>query len=111
MAAATSAPVPGPGPSPLKSTLHEKHIPAIAISYGVVKRPVPTSTVDLANECAVEVVEKLWKSWGSDGEEKVQLYTVNVPLVEEALSKERRKVCWTTIWRNQYGRLFAPTEK
>jgi tubulin--tyrosine ligase len=111
LAAATSAPVPGPGPSPFKSTLHAKHIPAIAVSYGVVSRPVPKRTIDLANEVAVEVVEKLWKTWGADGDDKVQVYTVNVPLVEAALEKDRRQVAWTTVWRNQYGRLFAPTEK
>ena len=83
--------------------------------------------MELANETAVEVVEKLWNDWGNDGtpnapwqyalggEEsegvhrmrgKVQLYNVNLALIEKYLEKENRKVVWTRIARNGYGSLF-----
>lgn len=39
-----------------------------------------------------------------DGE--VDLYSINIPLIEGLLSEEGLKVCSTSIWRNTYGRLF-----
>ena len=43
------------------------------------------------------------------GRRPVQVYSVNVPLIEEALTVEKRKVCWTKMWRNTYGQLFKVT--
>jgi hypothetical protein len=40
--------------------------PSIALSYGVVQRPVPANAITLANEAAVTVVERLWADWGVD---------------------------------------------
>jgi broad specificity polyphosphatase/5'/3'-nucleotidase SurE len=37
---------------------------------------------------------------------EVDLYNINIPLIEGILSPEGLKVCWTTIWRNSYTRLF-----
>jgi tubulin--tyrosine ligase len=107
----------------LSSTLSS--YPSIAISYGVVTRPVPPRCLELANETAVEVVQKLWEDWGNDGtpnapwqyalgsgdgghrmKGKVQLYNVNLALIEKSLEKENRKVVWTRIARNGYGSLF-----
>jgi broad specificity polyphosphatase/5'/3'-nucleotidase SurE len=39
-----------------------------------------------------------------DGE--VDLYSINIPLIEGLLTEEGLKICWTNIWRNYYGRLF-----
>lgn len=103
--------------------------PSIAISYGVVTRPVSAKVTHLANEAAIEVVARLWADWGIDGSEsapwkwaaegegestkqaekmrgKVQLYNVNLALVEDFLIKENRKTVWTKIARNGYGSLF-----
>jgi hypothetical protein len=107
----------------LSSTLSS--YPSIAISYGVVTRPVPPRCLELANETAVEVVQKLWEDWGNDGtpnapwqyalgssdgghrmKGKVQLYNVNLALIEKSLERENRKVVWTRIARNGYGSLF-----
>ncbi|KAH8084632.1 putative cytoplasm protein [Filobasidium floriforme] len=107
----------------LSSTLSS--YPSIAISYGVVTRPVLPRCLELANETAVEVVQKLWEDWGNDGtpnapwqyalgsgegghrmKGKVQLYNVNLALIEKSLEKENRKVVWTRIARNGYGSLF-----
>ena len=102
--------------------------PSIAISYGVVTRPVASRTIELATEAAVEVVQRLWADWGVDGTEvapwkyavgegeeqaqvhrmkgKVQLYNVNLALIDEFLERGKRKVVWTRIARNGYGSLF-----
>lgn len=113
LAGALSVPIPGPSPS--TSSLHTKHIPCIAVSYGVVARPVTPRTNSLAGEVATDVCRRLWEDWGWEGgsssSEKrlVQVYSVNVPLIEEALLPEKRKICWTRMWRNTYGQLFKPT--
>lgn len=91
--------------------------PSIALSYGVVTRPVPPSCIRLANEAAVEVCARLWADWGYDSghqrsldgsrmKGRVQLYAVNLLLVEEFLKRENRRVVWTRIARNGYGQLF-----
>jgi hypothetical protein len=107
-----SVPLPGPSSQP---SLHTDHLPAIAVSYGVIARPVPAEATRLAHEAAVEVCERLWNDWGleqsGDKKRKVQLYTVNIPLKEDVLVKESRRICWTTMWRNYYGQLFKPTKE
>jgi hypothetical protein len=88
-------------------------IPAIAVSYGVVKRPCPPRAVELAHDVSVDVCERLWRDWGYEDAEKtrpVQVYSVNVPLVEEDLEAGKRKVVWTTMWRSTYGQLFKTTK-
>ncbi|OCF36724.1 5'/3'-nucleotidase SurE [Kwoniella heveanensis CBS 569] len=118
LAGALSVPVPGPS-SPSSSSsavsLHEDHMPCIAVSYGVVTRPVSDKTQDLATEAAVEVCAKLFNDWGYDhdhvlGRHLVQIYSVNIPLVEDALVRAERKTCWTNMWRNTYGGLFKATK-
>jgi len=87
-------------------------MPSIAVSYGVVKRPVAESTLELAHDVAVDVCKRLFDDWGyedDDSKRPVQVYSVNVPLVPEALTPENRKTCFTHMYRNSYGRLFKPT--
>lgn len=65
----------------------------------------------------MQVVARLWADWGYDtGHQRsldgtrmrgrVQLYAVNLLLVEEFLKRENRRVVWTRIARNGYGQLF-----
>ncbi|EIW70773.1 hypothetical protein TREMEDRAFT_68211 [Tremella mesenterica DSM 1558] len=108
LAAALSVPLPGPSSGP---SLHIDHIPSIAISYGVVDRPIPPRAIELAHEAAVEVCKRLWDDWGYESlnpRRRVQVYSVNIPLVEDKLETINRKVCWATMWRNTYGGLFKP---
>jgi broad specificity polyphosphatase/5'/3'-nucleotidase SurE len=113
-ALASALAVPLPGPADGSPSLHTDHIPAIALSYGVIARPTPPPAVLLAHETAVGIVDRLWNDWGYESgpgssRRKIQVYTVNVPLKEEYLEKNNRKVCWTTMWRNSYGQLFKST--
>ncbi|WVQ72523.1 5'/3'-nucleotidase SurE [Cryptococcus sp. DSM 104548] len=111
LAASLSIPIPGPSSGP---SLHETHIPSIAVSYGVVTRPVSPRLLDLATETAVDVCQKLFDNWEEDegpgGKGLVPIYSVNVPLVEANLEEGARKVCFTDMWRNAYGGLFKITK-
>ncbi|WOO77066.1 putative tubulin--tyrosine ligase PBY1 [Vanrija pseudolonga] len=110
LAGALSVPI--PGPSLDVPSLHKEHMPCIAVSYGVVTRPVEDKTLELATDVAVDVCKALFDDWGHEGGDDrnpIQLYSVNIPLVESAITKENRKVCFTTMWRNTYGRLFKQT--
>ncbi|EPQ60800.1 sure-like protein [Gloeophyllum trabeum ATCC 11539] len=86
------------------------HIRSIAVSYGTVNRPTPTSYFDPAHRLAGRIISHLWDTWGKDegglrnGE--VDLYNINIPMIEELLSENGLEIHWTTIWRNTYGRLF-----
>jgi broad specificity polyphosphatase/5'/3'-nucleotidase SurE len=118
--------------------------PSIALSYGVIQRPVPPRAIQLAHEVSVEIIARLWADWGKDESEryhyrheteaaaasgdvdnevvrgkgkgrmdmrgKVALYCVNVPLIEEKLEPQTRKIWWTRMWRNGYGQLFREKE-
>lgn len=60
------------------------------------------------------ICSSLWDDWGfengpGESRRKIQVYTVNLPLKEDYLSKQKRQVCWTTMWRSNYGRLFKQT--
>jgi tubulin---tyrosine ligase len=85
-------------------------IRSIAVSYGTVHHPTPVTLFEPAHALACGIVRHLWNNWGEDkaglrnGE--VDLYNVNIPLVEGLLSEQGLKICWTTMWRNSYGRLF-----
>ncbi|WWC61725.1 5'/3'-nucleotidase SurE [Kwoniella dejecticola CBS 10117] len=112
LAGALSTPI--PGPSSGAASLHIEHIPCIAVSYGVVTRPVTARVMELATDAAVDVCERLSEDWGYDedhekGRHLVQVYSVNIPLVEGDLEKDRRQTAWTNMWRNAYGRLFKAT--
>lgn len=92
----------------MSSSLSKKR--SIALSYGVVVDPTPTLYIDSAHVLACRILNYLWHNWGSDKfglrQGEVDLYSVNVPLIEELLASGGLKVYWTTLWRNSYGRLF-----
>ncbi|KIM48181.1 hypothetical protein M413DRAFT_223900 [Hebeloma cylindrosporum] len=92
----------------MSSSLSKKR--AIAISYGTVMHPTPMAYFEPAHRMSCQIINHLWNNWGEDecglraGE--VDLYSVNIPLIENILSDEGLKICWTRMWRNSYGRLF-----
>jgi len=85
-------------------------IRSIALSYGTVRHPTPLTFFEPAHHLSGKIIQYLWSHWGQDdgglraGE--VDLYNINIPLVEALLSQEGLKICSTTMWRNSYGSLF-----
>ncbi|KAJ3508935.1 hypothetical protein NLJ89_g5483 [Agrocybe chaxingu] len=83
---------------------------SIALSYGTVVHPTPTMYFEPAHEAGCRIINHLWNNWGEDEcglrEGEVDLYSINIPLIEDILSEEGLKICWTKMWRNSYGRLF-----
>ncbi|KAI0274667.1 survival protein sure-like phosphatase/nucleotidase [Gloeopeniophorella convolvens] len=83
---------------------------SIALSYGTVKRPTPETYFEPAHVLSARIIQHLWENWDKDqgglqnGE--VDLYSVNIPMIEELLSEEGLPIIWTRIWRNTYHRLF-----
>ncbi|KAG6851045.1 hypothetical protein H0H93_002937 [Arthromyces matolae] len=83
---------------------------SIALSYGTVLYPTPTTLFQPAHRLGALIVAHLWENWGKDqhglrnGE--VDLYSINIPLGENLLTDEGPKICSTFMWRNSYGRLF-----
>ncbi|KAK0456471.1 survival protein sure-like phosphatase/nucleotidase [Armillaria borealis] len=83
---------------------------SIAISYGTVLHPTPITFFEPAHILGIRIIDHLWNNWGKDKgglrEDEVDLYNVNIPLIQELLTEEGLKICWTTMWRKSYGRLF-----
>lgn len=83
---------------------------SIALSYGTVVHPTPTTFFQPAHILACRVITHLWSNWGQDTgglkEGEVDLYSINIPLIEGLLTDEGLKIYWTTMWHNTYGRLF-----
>lgn len=83
---------------------------SIALSYGTVIHPTPTSLFEPAHILGARIIQHLWNNWGSDeaglrpGE--VDLYSVNIPLIERLLDPDGLAIYSTSIWRNSYHRLF-----
>ncbi|KAF8707712.1 Sure-like protein, partial [Rhizoctonia solani] len=83
---------------------------SIALSYGTFHHPSPPKYNAPAHALAGRIIKWLWENWGIDTNglrlNEVDLYNVNIPMVDELLQSEGMEVCWTTIWSNSYGRLF-----
>jgi len=75
--------------------------------------PTPKTFFDPAHALGVKIIQHLWNNWSQDTagglrQGEVDLYNVNIPLIEQLLSEEGLKIYWTTLWRNSYARLFKP---
>jgi len=83
---------------------------SVALSYGTVLHPTPPSLHEPAHRLGGQIIRYLWENWGADDgglrNGEVDLYNVNIPMIEGLLNQESLKICWTYIWRNSYGRLF-----
>ncbi|KAI9644689.1 hypothetical protein NHQ30_006715 [Ciborinia camelliae] len=69
---------------------------AIALSYAFFTRNHDPEIIGGASRIGVKLIEYLYNNWG----EGVDLYTVNVPLVEGV---EDRKILWTNLLQNYWG--------
>ncbi|KAB5543044.1 survival protein sure-like phosphatase/nucleotidase [Coniochaeta sp. 2T2.1] len=72
---------------------------AIALSYAFFTRNHDEKVVAAASRQSVKVVEALVRQWPEDG--SVDLYSVNVPLVEGV---EGNKTLWTGVLQNYWSR-------
>jgi len=88
---------------------------AVAVSYGTFRGINHVALSDPAHELAIRILKKLWEDWGKDTEglrnEEVDLYNVNLPMIEELRQPGGLEVVWTRVWRNNYGQLFKPKEE
>jgi broad specificity polyphosphatase/5'/3'-nucleotidase SurE len=63
-----------------------------------------------AHALSAKVVRHLWDNWGKDegglrnGE--IDLYSVNIPMIQGLLSEDGLPIIWTRLWRNSYHKLF-----
>ena len=80
-------------------------------SYGTVEKPTPQASL---RPCTCPFCEKiirhLWDNWGKDSvglrNGEIDLYSVNIPMVQGLLSEDGLPIIWTRLWRNTYHRLF-----
>jgi broad specificity polyphosphatase/5'/3'-nucleotidase SurE len=83
---------------------------SIAVSYGTVVHPTPKTYFEPAHILAGRIIHYLWNNWGQDDgglrASEVDLYSVNIPMIEGLMTDESLKILWTTMWRNSYGSLF-----
>ncbi|KAI6101957.1 survival protein sure-like phosphatase/nucleotidase [Pisolithus croceorrhizus] len=85
---------------------------AIAISYGSVHRITPTEWIEHAHLLSMRIIKHLWENWGRDARNgKVDLYTVNVPMIPRLATPDGLDIYWAFIWRNSYDRLFRALEE
>ncbi len=69
---------------------------AIALSYAFFSRNHDPDIIAGASRLSVKLVEHLYNNWGRD----VDLYTINVPLVEDI---ENHKIMYTTMLQNYWS--------
>ncbi|PBP25445.1 5'/3'-nucleotidase SurE [Diplocarpon rosae] len=69
---------------------------AIALSYAFFSRNHDAEIIAGASKLSVRLIDYLCKNWATD----VDLYSVNVPLVEGV---ERNKIMWTNMLQNYWG--------
>jgi len=83
---------------------------SIALSYGTVEHPTPQAYFEPAHALSAKIIRHLWDNWGKDegglrnGE--IDLYSVNIPMIQGLLGEEGLPIMWTRFWRNSYHRLF-----
>lgn len=69
---------------------------AIALSYAFFSRNHDPEIIAGASRLSVKLVEHLYNNWGRN----VDLYTINVPLVEDI---ENHKIIYTTMLQNYWS--------
>ncbi|KAI0691999.1 sure-like protein [Cytidiella melzeri] len=83
---------------------------SIALSYGTVFHPTPSTWFLPAHTISGRIIRHLYENWGADDggirNNEVDLYNVNVPMIPNLLDEPGLPIAWTRMWRNSYGRLF-----
>lgn len=80
--------------------------PGIALSFGLMEgfKPPGQELVDEAVTLSCRVIDRLYKLGWGQGENKVDVYSINVPLMPTIL--ENPQIHWTSMAVTGYGRLF-----
>jgi tubulin---tyrosine ligase len=47
---------------------------------------------------------------GDEQLKEIELYSINVPMIDALLTDASLPICWTTVWRNSFPRLFKPAQ-
>ncbi len=83
---------------------------SIALSYGTVHEPTPQVFSDPAHALSAKIIRYLWDNWGKDEDGlrngEIDLYSINIPMVQGLLSEDGLPIIWTRLRRNSYHRLF-----
>lgn len=77
---------------------------SIALSYGTMIKHTPTTFHDPAFKLSTQIIKHLLSNWGPYG--TGVLYSINIPMIEKLLHDDGLKVYWTSVWKNNYRRLF-----
>ncbi|ORY86724.1 survival protein sure-like phosphatase/nucleotidase [Leucosporidium creatinivorum] len=82
-------------------------VPSIALSWGLMTgyRPPGKDLISAAATASCKVVKRLYELGFGEGENKAQVYSVNVPLMPSILDPSP-EVQWTTMALTSYERLF-----
>ncbi|KAK4058077.1 hypothetical protein OIO90_000816 [Microbotryomycetes sp. JL221] len=82
--------------------------PAIALSWGLMQHYKPPSQEirDAATRVSVDIIKRLWEIGFGEGADKVDVYSVNIPLMPAITVQGGPEIQWTAMARNKYGRLF-----
>ncbi|GAA6061696.1 hypothetical protein JCM10212_005988 [Sporobolomyces blumeae] len=80
--------------------------PGIALSWGLMEgyKPPGQDLVDAAVKLSCDVIKRLYSVGWGEGANKVDVYSVNVPLMPSIV--ENPRVQWTSMAITGYGRLF-----
>lgn len=62
----------------------------------------PTTFHDPAFKLSSQIINHLLNNWGRTD----VLYSINIPMIDKLLHDDGLKIYWTSVWRNNYRRLF-----
>jgi tubulin---tyrosine ligase len=84
---------------------------SIAVSYGTMKTAVTPEMHTPAHKLVTQIVDHLVSNWDKDPQGlrpsgEVDLYSINVPMIDALHESGSLPVWYTNVWRNSYGRLF-----
>jgi hypothetical protein len=114
------------------------NFPAIAVSYGIIDKPIPEGVTERAHELAIRTIEQLWQSgFEHKGPDAPVFYSINVPVYQlsfllslyrgstdntlffflcsvkltTGIFSKDTPISWTTIGTVSYDSLFVPSEE
>ncbi len=96
----------------LEGAIHGKR--AIGVSYGYVTKDTDPKILQKAAETSVKLIQHLYNNWESiakKSDSRIDLYSINIPLVESLLESNRTKIFYTPILQNRWISIFKGDNK